>query len=392
MPKEKITIVGAGYVGMSLAVLLSQHHEVVVLDINKARVASINSKKSTIKDDLIDEYLNNKKLDLYSTDNSKEAFENSKYIVIATPTDYDVEKKYFDTSSIEVVIDQINKYNKLALIVIKSTIPIGYTKKLCEKYNTDRIVFSPEFLREGSALYDNLHPSRIIIGSTKDQAKTFLNILKDASLNKNVQALTMDSVEAESVKLFANSYLALRVAFFNELDSFAFQNNLSSKDIIDGVSLDNRIGDYYNNPSFGYGGYCLPKDTQQLLSNFDGVPQNIIEAIVKSNQTRKDFIYNKIKQSKPNTIGLYRLVMKANSDNFRFSSIQDVAEKLQNEGHTIIVYEPTIQDYKTELGYRLINDLKDFKNTADIILANRVDSSLDDVSEKTFSRDLYGNN
>ncbi len=390
--KNKITVVGAGYVGMSLSVLLSQSNEVVVLDIDKSRVAKINSKKSTIKDTLIDEYLHNKQLNLRATNDAKEAFEDSNYIIIATPTDYDVSKKYFDTSSVEEVIEQVNKYNSLALIIIKSTIPIGYTKKLCKKYDTDRIVFSPEFLREGSALHDNLYPSRIIIGSKNEKAINFLNILKNESLDNNTQVLAMDSVEAESVKLFANSYLALRVSFFNELDSFALQNNLNPKDIIDGVSLDSRIGNYYNNPSFGYGGYCLPKDTQQLLSNFEGVPQNIIKSIVDSNNTRKNYIYSHVKQFSPSTIGLYRLVMKADSDNFRFSAIQDIAEIFHSEGCNIVVYEPAIESELTEQGYRVINSIEDFKRVSDVVLANRTDAELDDISEKVFSRDLYGIN
>lgn len=390
--KYKITVVGAGYVGMSLSVLLSRLHHVTLLDIDKSKIDDINKGKSTIKDDLIDHYLKKNNLNLIGTTNNKDAFNDSDFIVIATPTDYDHKTNYFNTTSIENVVEKVHKFNSNALIVIKSTIPVGFTDKLCKKHNTDRIVFSPEFLREGQALYDNLHPSRIIVGSKTKKAITFMNMLKDCSKEENVKLLSMSAFEAESVKLFANSYLAMRVAFFNELDSFAYHNNLYTKNIIDGVSLDKRIGHYYNNPSFGYGGYCLPKDTKQLLSNYKDVPQNIIRAIVDSNDTRKSFLLKEIKAFNPKVIGIYKLAMKSNSDNFRFSAILDIGSKLYEDGYQIIVFEPTVDQKVMDNGFTIVNDISEFKSSSDLILANRIDNLIEDVSDKVFSRDVYGNN
>ena len=390
--KANFTVVGAGYVGMSLSVLLSRFHNVILLDIDKSKVNDINAGKSTIQDDLIDSYIKNKELNLNATTNSEKAFNNSDFIIIATPTDYDHKKRYFDTSTIEKVIEDIEKYNSDALIVIKSTIPVGFTNSLSKKYNTDRIIFSPEFLREGQALYDNLYPSRIIVGGKCKRALNFMNILKDCSENKNVKLLSMNALEAESVKLFANSYLAMRVAFFNELDNFAITNNLNTKDIIDGISFDNRIGNYYNNPSFGYGGYCFPKDTQQLLANFKDIPQNIIEAIVESNKTRKSFLIDQIKKINPKVIGLYKLQMKSNSDNFRFSSIVDLGARLVDEGYEVVIYEPIAKKNDIDFKCEILDDLDKFKSSADLILANRVDEDIKDVYRKIFSRDIYGDN
>lgn len=388
---KKIVVVGSGYVGMSLSVLLAQKNKVIVLDIDKSRVDSINSKKSTVKDSHIQDFLNNKNLSIKATLDAKKAYMNCDMIIIATPTNYDPVKKYFDTSSIDSVIKQIKSYKCDPLIVIKSTIPVGYTKSLQEKYSSDKIIFSPEFLREGMALYDNLYPSRVIIGSEESHAKVFAEVLIEASLDKETQTLFMSSSEAEAIKLFANTYLAMRVSFFNELDSYALASNLNALNIIKGISLDSRIGDGYNNPSFGYGGYCLPKDTKQLLADFDGIPQNLVSAIVSSNESRKDFISNQITSNKPKTVGIFRLTMKEGSDNFRDSAIQGVMERMNSMGISVIVYEP-YHNKKHFNGYRVENDFNVFKNTCDVIVANRLSEELNDVMHKVFSRDIFREN
>ena len=388
---KKIVVVGSGYVGMSLSVLLAQKNKVIVLDIDKSRVDSINSKKSTVKDSHIQDFLNNKNLSIKATLDAKKAYMNCDIIIIATPTNYDPVKKYFDTSSIDSVMKQIKSYQCDPLIVIKSTIPVGYTKSLQEKYSSDKIIFSPEFLREGMALYDNLYPSRVIIGSEESHSKVFAEVLIEASLDKETQTLFMSSSEAEAIKLFANTYLAMRVSFFNELDSYALASNLNAVNIIKGISLDSRIGDGYNNPSFGYGGYCLPKDTKQLLADFDGIPQNLVSAIVSSNESRKDFISNQIASNKPKTVGIFRLIMKEGSDNFRDSAIQGVMERVKSMGISVIVYEP-YHNEKHFNGYRVENDFNIFKNTCDVIVANRLSEELNDVMHKVFSRDIFREN
>lgn len=385
----KITIVGAGYVGLSNAILLAQQHDVTLLDVSTEKVNLINNKISPIQDTEISEYLATKELTLHATVDTSEAYGGAEYIIIATPTDYDPVTDYFNTSSVESVLEAAIAQNKTAYLVVKSTIPVGFVVRMRKKFNTDRIIFSPEFLRESKALYDNLYPSRIVVGDDSDAAKKFAQMLRDCSLEPNTPILLTNPTEAESIKLFANTYLALRVAFFNELDSFALNFGLDAKQIIDGVSLDPRIGTHYNNPSFGYGGYCLPKDTKQLLANFQNIPQNLISAIVQSNSTRKDFIANDILSKKPNVVGVYRLTMKAGSDNFRSSSIKGIMRRLTNAGVKLVVYEP---EYKGEKFFdaELIKDLTEFKQKADIILANRVTSNLDDVLEKVYSRDLKG--
>ena len=393
----KITIVGAGYVGMSLATLLAQKNKVVIIDVSKEKMDLINNKKSPIIDDDIEDFLLNKNLDLKATLNKSEAYKNSDFIVVCTPTDYDTEKDFFDTSSVESVINEIIELNKDATIVIKSTVPVGYTWKIKKEKRIDNILFSPEFLREGKALYDNLHPSRIIVGTdTKDtnlvkKANEFSLLLKEASLDKEVNVLIMDYTEAEAVKLFANTYLAMRVAFFNELDTYAESNNLNSKEIIEGVSLDPRIGNFYNNPSFGYGGYCLPKDTKQLLANYNGIPEKLVEAVVESNKVRKDYIAEQIlnKVDNNSVIGIYRLTMKTNSDNFRQSSIQSVMRRLQSKGAKIIIYEPTLENNAKFLDCLIVNELDKFKKKSDIIIANRYHKDLDDVKNKVYTRDLF---
>lgn len=385
----KITIVGAGYVGLSNAILLAQQHEVTLLDVSLEKVNLINNKISPIQDAEISDYLATKMLNLYATVDSSEAYNNAEYIIIATPTDYDPVTDYFNTSSVESVLKAAIERNPQAYFVIKSTIPIGFTLRMRKHFNTDRIFFSPEFLRESKALYDNLHPSRIVVGDDSAAAQRFAQMLRDCSLEPNVPILLTNPTEAESIKLFANTYLALRVAFFNELDSFALTFGLDAQQIIDGVSLDPRIGTHYNNPSFGYGGYCLPKDTKQLLANFQSIPQNLISAIVQSNVTRKDFIANDILSKKPEVVGVYRLTMKAGSDNFRSSSIKGIMRRLNEANVKLIVYEP---EYKEDHFFdaELVRDLAEFKRTADIILANRVTANLEDVLHKVYSRDLKG--
>ena len=388
---KKITVVGSGYVGMSISVLLAQFNDVTVLDIDKSRVDKINTKISTIEDAYIQEFLSSKNLSINATLDSKKAFKDSEIVIIATPTNYDPDINYFDTSSIDDVIKNIFESENNPLIVIKSTIPVGYTKSLNKKYTSNRIIFSPEFLREGQALYDNLHPSRIIIGSKEEHAKVFANIMLEASYENETETLYMSSSEAEAIKLFANTYLAMRVAFFNELDSYALASNMNAKNIIKGISLDKRIGEGYNNPSFGYGGYCLPKDTKQLLADFEDIPQSLISSIVSSNELRKDFISEKILLNNPKKVGFYRLVMKDGSDNFRDSAIQGVIERINQRGKEIIIYEPYCHEKKFN-GFKIENNIEFFKASSDIIVANRLADELEDVKEKVFSRDLFGIN
>ena len=383
-----ISVVGSGYVGMAMAVLLSQKNNVKIYDIDEDRIEKINKKKSTIKDNLIQEFLDTKNLSLKGTSNINDAFKDAEVVIIATPTDYDEDTNKFDTSSVDSTVSEILKRNKESFIVIKSTMPIGHTKHLIEKHNYSKICFSPEFLREGNALYDNLFPSRIIMGSNNKAAREFSKVLKSAASNKDFETLFVKSEEAEAIKLFSNSYLALRVAFFNELDSFCLKKDLNSKNIIDGISLDKRIGSGYNNPSFGYGGYCLPKDTKQLLSNFKDVPQDIIGAIVNSNETRKDFIANIIFSLNIETVGFYRLSMKKGSDNYRFSAVLDIIKKLQSKGKRILIYEPILQG-NSFCQCEVIKDKEDFLASSDLIIANRISSSLKDFEDKVFTRDIY---
>ena len=389
MIKEKITIVGSGYVGMSLSVLLAQHNDVNILDIDSNRVEKINKFKSTVADPDIDFFLAEKELSFKATLNKEEAYKNAKFIIIATPTDYDEITNSFNTSAVDSVVKDALELNLDALIVIKSTIPVGHTKSLRKKFSTDRIVFSPEFLREGSALKDNLYPSRIIIGGNCDMSIQLGNLLKQAAVKNDIECLHIESTEAEAVKLFANTYLAMRVAYFNELDTYAESSDLNSQQIIDGVGLDPRIGNHYNNPSFGYGGYCLPKDTKQLLANFTAVPQSLISSIVESNSIRKDYIANKIKELKPGTVGIYRLIMKSGSDNFRDSSIQGIMTRLSKMNIEIVIFEPEYSKKKF-LDFKIISDLEEFKNVSDLIISNRQSKDLDDVKNKIYTRDLYG--
>lgn len=382
----KIAVAGTGYVGLSLATLLSTKNEVLAYDILEDKVNKINKRISPIKDEVIEDYFKNKKLNLKATTNYKVAFKETEFIIISTPTNYDEKTNYFDTTSVEDIIKKVISINKDATIVIKSTIPVGFTDKVKEKYKIENIFFSPEFLREGHALYDNLYPSRIIVGSYTDKGKKFALLLKECSLKKDIPIKYMSSTEAEAVKLFANTYLAIRVAFFNEVDTYAEIKNLNTKNIIEGICLDPRIGANYNNPSFGYGGYCLPKDTKQLLANYKDVPQNIIEAVVKSNETRKEHIVNMILAKDPKIVGIYRLTMKSNSDNFRASAILDIITKLKEKNINIIIYEPTIKDY---YDIRVENDIEKFKKISDIIVANRYSSVLDDIKEKVYTRDLF---
>lgn len=385
----KITVAGTGYVGLSLATLLSQNNEVIALDIIPEKVEMINNRISPIKDEYIEKYFKEKELNLKATLDYKEALRDAEYIIISTPTNYDEEKNYFDTSSVEDIIKKVIEVgNKNTTMVVKSTIPVGFIKNVKEKYNIDNIFFSPEFLREGKALYDNLYPSRIIVGEKSKRAEIFAKLLLDSAEKKEVNVLYMNSTEAEAVKLFANTYLALRVAYFNELDTYAEIKGLNAKDIIDGVCLDPRIGNHYNNPSFGYGGYCLPKDTKQLLANYKDVPQNLIQAIVTANSTRKEFITEEVLSKKPEVVGIYRLTMKSGSDNFRSSAIQDIIKNLRANNIKVIIYEPTLNKEEFD-GFKVVNDINEFKNTSSIILANRQEELLNDVKEKVYTRDLY---
>ena len=384
----KIAIAGTGYVGLSLATLLSQKNEVYALDIIPEKVEMINKRISPIKDEKIEEYFKTKELNLKATLDYKEAFKDAKFIIISTPTNYDENLNYFDTSSVEDIIQKVKEMNIDTTMVIKSTIPVGFTEMAKKKYNIDNIMFSPEFLREGKALYDNLYPSRIIVGEKSKRAEEFANILKEVALREDVIVKYMGATEAEAVKLFANTYLALRVSYFNELDTYAELKGLNTQDIIEGVCLDPRIGDYYNNPSFGYGGYCLPKDTKQLLANYNNVPQNLIEAIVKSNNTRKKHIVNMIKKSNPKTVGIYRLTMKAGSDNFRASAISDIIKGVIKEDIRVLIYEPTLD--KSEYNdCTVVKDFDEFKDMADVILVNRIDDNINKIKNKIYTRDLY---
>lgn len=384
----KIAVAGTGYVGLSLATLLSQNNEVTALDVIPKKVEKINNRISPIKDKEIEEFFKTKGLNLKATLDYKEAFEDAKFIIISTPTNYDDEKNHFDTSSVEDIIQKVISMNINTTMVVKSTIPVGFIKAMKQKYNIDNIMFSPEFLREGKALYDNLYPSRIIVGEKSERAQEFANLLKNASLKDNVEVKFMDSTEAEAVKLFANTYLALRVAYFNELDTYAEIKGLNTKDIIEGVCLDPRIGSHYNNPSFGYGGYCLPKDTKQLLANYDNVPQNLIRAIVRSNRTRKKHITEMIMRKNPETVGVYRLTMKSGSDNFRASAIQEIIDRLKLEGVDVIIYEPTLKAEQFN-NCKVINNFEEFSKKSDVILANRLEEELKVVKDKVYTRDLY---